>query len=131
MNNYTVDQLKLYLNNGIVKQHFNENWNMSPDDVLSTIVSDLTKQRNYFRDYYHKRKSDVCVTSKLKEHNRRWYQSNKSRIAALQRCKYSNDPEYRQWCQRYQALYAQKQRNTTSHERNVGRPTKYNITSSC
>ena len=56
MNTYTVDQLKLYLNNNIVKQHFNENWDMSPDDVLSTVESYLTKQRDYFRDYYHSRK---------------------------------------------------------------------------
>ena len=32
---------------------------------------------------------------------------NKTRVAALQRCKYSNGPEYKQWCQQYQALYAQ------------------------
>ena len=38
MNTYTVDKLKLYLNNNIVERHFNENWNMSPDDVLSTVV---------------------------------------------------------------------------------------------
>ena len=64
MNNYTADQLKLYLKNNIVKQHFNENWNMSPDDVLSTVESYLTKQRDYFRNYYHCRKNDIGVTNK-------------------------------------------------------------------
>ena len=104
---------------------------MSPDDVLSTVVSYFTKRRDDLRDYYHSRKNDACITNKVKEHNRKWYQSNKSRIAALQRCKYSNNPEYRQWCQRYQELYAQRQRKVTSNERNLGRPRKYNIASSC
>lgn len=124
---YTVEQLKLYLNNSIVKEYFNDNWNMKPDDVLNVVESYLLKQRDYFRDYYHNRKSDANVTSKINEHNRNWYQKNKTRVAALQRCKYSNDPEYKQWCQQYQALYAQTKRNVTSNERNVGRPRKYNI----
>ena len=47
-NAYAVDQLKLYLNNSIIKQHFNENWNMTPDDVLSTVDSYISKQRDYF-----------------------------------------------------------------------------------
>ena len=105
---YTVDQLKLYLNNSIVKQHFNDNWNMKPDDVLNVVETYITKQRDYFRNYYNNRKSDANVTSKINEHNRNWYQTNKTRVAALQRRKYSNDPEYKQWCQQYQALYAQK-----------------------
>ena len=130
-NTYTIHQLKLYLSNNILKQHFNENWDMTPYDVLSTVESYLSKQRDYFRNYYHGRKSDADVTSRNSEHNRNWYQNNKPRIAALQRCKYSSDPEYRQWCQQYQALYAQRQRNVTSNERNVGRPRKYNVASSC
>ena len=64
MNNYTIDQLKLYLNNDIVKQHFHDNWNMAPDDVLITVVSHLTKQRDYFRDYYHSRKMMLMLQMK-------------------------------------------------------------------
>ena len=127
-NTYTIDQLKLYLNNNIVKQHFNDNWNMTPNDVLTTVESYGSRQRDYFRTYYHSRKEDATVTSKMQEHNRKWYQTNKTRIAALQRSKYSNDPEYKQWCQQYQALYAQQRRNVTSNQRNIGRPRKYNIT---
>ena len=130
-NTYTIHQLKLYFNNNIVKQHFNDNWNMTPYDLVNIVESYLSKQRDYFRDYYHSRKSDADVTSKIQEHNRNWYQNNKKRIAALQRCKYSSDPEYKQWYQQYQALCAQQKRNVISNERNVGRPRKYNIASSC
>jgi len=126
---YTEDQLKVDLNYNIVKPHFNEQWNMTPYEVLNIVSSYLTKQRAYFREYYHNRKCDADVTSRINEHNRNWYQNNKPRIAALQRCKYSSDPEYRQWRQRYQALYSQKQRNVTSNGRNVGRPRNYNIAS--
>ena len=104
---YTVEQLKLYLNNSIVREHVNNNWNMKPDDVLNVVETYITKQRDYFRDYYNNRKSDINVTSNINEHNRNWYQTNKIRVTALQRCKYSNDPEYKQWCEQYQALYAQ------------------------
>jgi len=83
---YTVDQLKLYLNNSIVKEHFNDNWNMKPDDVLNVVETYITKQRDYFRNYYNNRKFDANVTSKINEHNRNWYQKNKTRVAALQRC---------------------------------------------
>ena len=72
-NTYTVEQLKQYLNNSILKNHFNDEWNMSPDDVLNTVESYLAKQRDYFRDYYHIRKSDTNVTNKINEHNRNWY----------------------------------------------------------
>ena len=68
-NTYTIDQLKLYLNNNIVKQHFNENWNMTPDDVLSTVESYLSQQRDYFRESYHNRQCDADVTSRINEHN--------------------------------------------------------------
>ena len=67
---YTVDKLKLYANNHIVKQHFNENWNMTPDDVLSTVESYLSKQREYFREYYHKSNCDADVTSRINEQSK-------------------------------------------------------------
>ena len=126
-NTYTIDQLKLYLHDTTVKNYFDATWKMKPDEILMIVDSYLTKQRDYFRDYYHSRKHNITVTDKLRENNRNWYQKNKKQIAALQRCRYANDPEYNQHCRRYQAVYAQKQRNVTSNERNVGRPRKYNI----
>ena len=128
-NVYTIDQLKIYMDNDTVKDYFLRNYNLTPDAVLTQIQKNIDK-RNYFIDYYNKRKQDECAKQKIKENNKKWYENNKIRVAALQRCRYVTDPEYKKWCQQYQALYAQNKRNVNRNERNVGRPRKYNFDSS-
>ena len=123
---YTLDQLKVYVNNENVKEYFFSNFGLSPEEVLSQIESTLSK-RTYFNEYYQKRKNDQNAYQKIKDNNANWYHKNKIRIAALQRSKYADDPDFKKWYQQYQAVYAQKRRNIIGNERNIGRPRKYNI----
>ena len=51
---YTLDQLKVYVNNENVKEYFFSNFGLSPEEVLSQIESTLSK-RTYFNEYYQKR----------------------------------------------------------------------------
>ena len=128
-NLYTIEQLKIYLNNETVKNDFRINCNLTPDAVLDQIQKNINK-RSYFNDYYNKRKQVDGARDRIKENNKSWYNKNKIRVAALQRSRYATDPEYKKWCQQYQALYAQNKRNVNRNERNVGRPRKYNVDSS-
>ena len=108
-NSYTLDQLKIYLKNDTIKHYFSNNFDLTPDEVLDQIQSNVDK-RNYFNDYYNKRKQVDGARDKIKENNKNWYEKNKVRVAALQRCRYANDPEYKKWCQQYQALCAKKEK---------------------
>jgi exonuclease VII large subunit len=127
-NLYTIEQLKIYLNNETVKDYCWIHFNLTPDAVLDQIQKNIDK-RNYFNDYYNKRKQVDGARDRIKENNKNWYDRNKIRVAALQRCRYATDPEYKKRCQQYQALYAQNKRNVNRNERNVGRPRTYNFDS--
>jgi hypothetical protein len=125
---YTLEQLKLYLNNDVVSNYFWSNFNLTADQVRYQIQTNIDK-RKYGIEYYKKRKGIDGVKEQIKQSNKTWYDNNKLRVAALQRCKYINNPVYRQWCQQYQAIYAQNKRNVNRLDRNLGRPRKYNFDS--
>ena len=65
-NVYTIDQLKIYMDNDTVKDYFLRNYNLTPDAVLTQIQKNIDK-RNYFIDYYNKRKQDECAKQTIKE----------------------------------------------------------------